>query len=179
MIGSLDGTLKGLAGVSFASFNYTTKGTGETAKYLMILGASVTNLYEKDIAKLVRYVSLLTRIGAQPHVILAAQELLASRRESLDKGIGNNSAYTQADTYTHLDNLPGVKIHNETGELYISGLQERKEVIAPGTYKKVNSAPKTLAKKKIEKALPSGRFRTLALGNITGARVRGHVLELS
>ena len=179
MLGTLIGVLQEITGVSFASFDYTTKATGEKSRYQIILGASIENLYAKDIEKLTKVVGLLKGIKALPHTILAAEELLASRLESLEKGIGNNSAYTQADTYVHLNHLPGVKIHAETGKLYINGLVESKKVLEEGSpRKKVNSAPKTIAKRRIERTLASGRFRTLALDNVSGARVRGNVLEL-
>jgi hypothetical protein len=164
----------------FASFTYTTKETGEVAKYHLILGATTETLYAKDIVKLNRILPLLQKIGAQPHVIQAAQELLNSRNESLTKGIGNNSAYTNKDTYTYVDGFPGVRMHNETGALYVSGLLNHKIVIQEGTPRKpVKSAPKTIAKRRIEKLLPSGRYRMFTLTNVSRAAVNGNVLELA
>ena len=173
-------TLKKVQGVSFASFLYHSKGKGEKVKALMILGASVTNLYRKDVAVLTRLVGLLGVNGAKPDTLKAAQELLASRLESLEKGIGNNSAYTQANTFTHLDHLPGVKFHNETGELYIGGLISRWDVVEAGPAQKpVKSSAKTLAKREIEKRfLASQRYVTLCLGNVSAARAMGDTLEL-
>jgi len=178
MIDGLVGSLARVTGVSFASFNYRTKETGALAKVLVIIGASIENVYRKDVAALEKILPYLRRIG-KPETIKAAEELLASRMESLTKGVGNNSAYTQADTFTHLNHLPGVKIHNETDELYIVGLVEKWDVIEAGTPKKpVNSSAKTLAKRAIEKRfLRSQSIKSLCLGNVKSARVRGNVLE--
>jgi hypothetical protein len=164
---------------SFATFVHTAKETGEIAKYSIILGADTHTLYQKDVKKLERVIRWLKRINAAPHVILAAEETLASRLESLTKGVGNNSAYTNADTYDYIDGLPGVRIHRETGALYVSGLLNSKVVIQDGApRKKVNSAPKTIAKNRLKYILPSGRFRLFALANVTRAAINGDVLEL-
>jgi len=166
-------------GATFASFTYQTKETGEVAKYNLVLGASTENLYKKDVVLLERMVKLLKGIKAQQHTILAAEELLASRNESLTKGIGNSDAYTNADTYYYVAGLNGVRVHKDTGVLYVSGLLNRKEVLIAGTpRKKVNSAPKTIAKKKIGYILPSGRYRLFVLPNVTRAALNGDVLEL-
>ncbi len=178
MLNILDSLGKKL-GATFASFTYQTKETGEVAKYNLVLGASTENLYKKDVVLLERMVKLLKGIKAQQHTILAAEELLASRNESLTKGIGNNDAYTNADTYYYVAGLNGVRVHKDTGVLYVSGLLNKKEVLIAGTpRKKVNSAPKTIAKKKIGYILPSGRYRLFVLPNVTRAALNGDVLEL-
>lgn len=164
-------------GAQFATFTYKKKETGEIAKYNVILGASTHTLYKKDVPVLERLTKLLRAIKAQDHVIKAADELLASRRQSLQKGIGNNDAYTQADTYDYVAGLEGVRVHKETGDIYVACLVNRKEVITAGApYKKVNSAPKTIAKNRIKYMIPSGRFRTFALDNVTRAALNGDVL---
>jgi hypothetical protein len=166
-------------GANFATFVYKTKETGEVAKYNIILGATTENLYKKDIPLLERMVKLLKGIKAADHTIKAAEELLASRNESLTKGVGNNDSYTQKDTYDYVAGLTGVRVHKETGALYVSGLLNRKEVITVGNPRKVvKSAPKTIAKKKIGYMLPSGRYRLFALPNVTRAAVNGDVLEI-
>lgn len=166
-------------GATFASFTYKTKETGEVAKYSLILGASTHNLYKKDVVLLERITTMLKRIKAQQHTIQAAEELLASRRDSLTNGIGNNANYTNGDTYDYVAGLEGVRVHKETGAIYVSGLLNKKEVIVAGApRKKVNSAPKTIAKKRIGYMLPSGRYRLFTLPNVTRAAVNGDVLEL-
>jgi len=179
MIGQLVAALQGITGVSFASFDYIPKERGGRAKVQVILGASTANVYEKDVAALRRVVPLLKAVHATLPTIQAAEELLASRLESLEKGIGNNSAYTLKDTFTPLAHLPGLKIHNETGDLYITGLVERWEVVEEGAPKKaVKSSDKTLAKREIEKRfLSSQRIKTLVLAGVTGARLAKKVLS--
>lgn len=178
MVGKLLQALAGIRGVSFVSFVYTAKGTGETAKYLVNVGSSTGNLYDRDIALLRRFKSLAGRF-ASPLTIEAIESVLDSRLESQEKGVGNNSAYTCADTYVTLEGLPNVKFHKDTGEVYVSGILHSKQVITPGTYKKVNSAPLTIAKNNVRRRLPSSKFRTFSLGMVETAKVRGDTIEIT
>lgn len=59
-----------------------------------------------------------------------------------------------------------MKLHvNEAGEtfLYVRGYVIKKTVITKGTYAKVNSSEKTLAKKELEKNLKRGKIRTFKI----------------
>jgi hypothetical protein len=164
-------------GAKFASFKYLTKETGELQKITVILGASTENLYEKDIEVL----EFMLADTMDPIARLAANELLNSRKESLAKGIGHNSAYTCTDVYTTVNqNTQGIKIHRENGQLHIVGLVEHKVVLEPATmpYKKVNSSAKTIAKNEIRRLLPSHRFRQYCLDNVQTATMNGETLEL-
>ena len=166
--------LSKIQGVSFISFNYTAKESGEKSKVTVIVGASTENLYNKDVDYLTSLLPTLDGIRKE-----VGTELLDSRKESLEKGIGNNSRYTKSDTYVHLENLPGVKVHKEDGTLYITGLVHHKEVLEKGTYKTVNSSDRTIEKNKIRKELPSSRFREYVLKNIQSVRLNGNTLTFS
>jgi hypothetical protein len=64
----------------------------------------------------------------------------------------------QKNAYTIISN--GLKVHNESGELYVFGFSVSKKVIVEGTYKKVNSRELTLAKKFIQKeCMKSTQYR--------------------
>lgn len=178
-VATLVGMVAGGKGAKFGSLTYRAKETGELAKYVLILGASTETLYKKDVAILKTLLAGDTLSDLERE---AATALLKSREESLTVGIGNNSKYVHAphaaDTYVHADGIPGVKIHKETGVVYVTALVEDKTVLQPGTYKEVKSKPLTLAKKAVEKNLPSRRFRQFILKNVTRAALNGDVLEI-
>ncbi len=157
-------------GARFASLTYTAKGTGEKARHTVQLGVSLENAYQADIATLQAKRATLQGVDA-----IACDELLASLRESLDKGIGNNSAYTCADTYTQI--AKGIRAHKETGALYITGASIQKAVIVPGVHKVVKSSEKTIAKNALRRELKSGKIRTFALDEIHSAKMNGETLE--
>jgi hypothetical protein len=150
----------------FASFTYCAKGTGEIARHTLRLGASVTAAYRKDLATLEKARPTLSGIP-----LAACDELIASLRESIEKGVGNNSAYTGADTYVSI--AKGLKVHKETGEIYVTGFSRAKVTIEAGTYKSVKSSEKTLAKNALRKRLLSGKIRQFALPATLSARMNG------
>ncbi len=159
-------------GARFANFTYTAKGTGEVASHTLALGVSIENAYKRDIAILSAVRPSLSGVDGE-----ACDELLASLRESLTKGVGNNSAYTCKDVYEQI--CRGVKVHKETGALHVTGFSIAKNVIAEGAYKSVKSSAKTLAKNKLRKRMKSGKFRQFAFENLTSARMNGKTLEFA
>lgn len=158
-------------GPRFASLTYTAKGSGEVARHTLRLGASIEAAYKKDLAKLRAKRDGLAGIEAE-----ACDELIESLNESLTKGVGNNSAYTGADTYTHI--AKGVKVHKANGEIHLTGFSRQKAVLEAGTFKTVKSSAKTLAKNKLRKGLLSGKFRQFVLPHIASAKIQGNELVL-
>lgn len=174
-VSEVTGLLGAGKGAKFANITYRVKKNNELAKYSMILGASTEVLYEKDIAQLdALYPTLEASFDK-----LACKAIRDSREESLTLGIGNNSKYTCADTYVPVEGIPGVRVHKETGTIYVAGLLEHKTILEEGApYPPVNSAPLTIAKRKIEKTLPSGRFRLLIIKRVKRIAAMGEVLEI-
>lgn len=130
---------------SFVSFVYENEFA--VSRYIVHLGTSVRGAYERALKELEANRNLYVNDAVQ---LQAIDELIASVKNSLDKGIGNNDAYTKKDKYDHI--APNLKMDKESGKIYLSGfvigktvLQEKK---APKT---VNSAPKTIAKNVIRK----------------------------
>lgn len=158
-------------GTTFASFIYENA-KGERAKHTVILGASTTKLYERDLIVLREMLPTLTGIAAE-----ACEKIIASREKSLAEGIGQREDYTNRDTYVFIKGVDGVKVHKESGDIHVVGLVQRKRVIVPGVYKKVNSRPETIARQEIESKLPSAKFRQYKLTSVQEARLRGKVLN--
>lgn len=156
-------------GARFASFTYTAKGTGERAQHTLALGVSIENAYRRDVAILSKLRPSLKGVEAQ-----ACDELLASLRESLEKGVGNNSAYTCKGVYAPI--CRGVKVHEGTGALHVTGFTLGKRVLNEGTYATVKSSPKTIAKNKLKRRMKSGKFRQFAFESLESARLDGKTL---
>ena len=164
-------------GAKFASFKYRTKGTDELSLYLVTLGASLENAYQKDVETLEALIPSLTGVDLD-----AANAILTSLNVSLDGGIGNNPAYTHGadngDTYAFTD-VPGIKLNKNNGELHLTNaLVQHKTVIETGTPKKpVKSSDLTLAKRKLERSLRKGKIRQFALSGISVAKLNGETIE--
>jgi hypothetical protein len=168
--------LRRMVGAKFAAFTYRSRETNELARYVLILGANLTTLYEKDRETLTALLPTLDGLKAD-----AATALLASIDESLAKGLGHNAAYThgpeQGDTYETI--LPGLKIHKTDGTLHVTGLLHRKTVLEEGVHKVVKSKPLTLAKREIERELRRSKIRQFRLPNLLTAKLNGETLELA
>lgn len=158
-------------GARFVSFLYTSKGTGETARFTIANGVKIANAYRRDLAILRQYQP------ADEDDATAVAELIESMEESLEKGVGNNSRYTCRGVY---NSEKGTLEHKANKEIFIKGFLISKEVIKPGTYKAVKSAAKTIRKNSLRKRLKSGRFRQFVLKpeNIGGVRFNGTMLEI-
>lgn len=160
-------------GCRFLTFLYQSKGTGEVAKYQINFGISYQSACESDKALLEGYTP------EDETETEAKAEMLKSLTETLTDGV--SSSYTQKDTFENIGK--GIRQHKETGEIYIYGFVQSKEQVEPPiTPKKaVNSSAKTLAKRKIEKALVMKRnkFAQFILNpdNIGGVKVCGEVIE--
>jgi hypothetical protein len=165
-------TDKSVTGVSFVSIrNYTNK-SGETSNNLINVGASYERAKQNDIA-------FLENLDATAHEFKSAPDLIESARIALIEAFlkpDQNRSKGQTDAYTHI--VPGVKVHNETGLLYVYGYREQKTVLIKGEYKTVKSAALTIAKNELRKLLKTGKFTqySLELGNTIKAN--GETLEL-
>ena len=166
-------------GARFASLTYTTE-AGKTARYHVLLGVKMENVYKADLRTLKALRSTLDGIK-----LVACDELIKSISESLEKGIGNNSAYTLKGYFSNVTPNGEVKLHKDdvTGQtfLYIRGYVVKETVMVPGVYAKVNSSPKTLAKKDIEKGLKRGNIRTFKINVavLEQIKMNGTTLEIN
>ena len=101
----------------------------------------------------------------------ARKELIASfLKPDENRSEGQKNAYTQI--------VKGVKVHNETGVLYIYGSKESKKVITEGNYPTRNSKAITIAKNELRKLLSTGKFTQFALEIGNEVRANGETLEL-
>lgn len=145
---------------------------------LLALIASTTPKTEARKTANAALKSFQNMIGAER---AAAAELFCSYEKSLAhlaKG-EENPDYTKAGIYENI--CPGLKVSRVDGTFELCGLTHSKTVIEPGTFAPVNSSDKTIAKRAIEKTLPAGKYRTLALdmGCLESVRIGGNELDVS
>lgn len=165
-------TDKSITGVSFVSIrNYTNK-FGEVSNNLINVGAS----YEKAKAKDIEF---LENLNVNDYQFKSDLTLIDEARKELIASFikpSESRSNGQKDAYTNI--VAGVKVHNETGILYIYGYRERKEVLKAGEYPTVNSKPLTIAKDELRKLLRTGKFTQYALEIGNEVRANGETLEL-
>jgi len=137
-------------GTSFCAVRgYESKGTGEIANHLIQTGYSYENANKHDLAilKAADAATVAAQIGEDTGMVADAIAALIKSVEKPDPVLSES----QKNAYTHVG--AGLKVHNETGQLYVTGLTVRKQVLIAGEYKVVNSKPATIVKNKVSKAL--------------------------
>ncbi len=163
---------KSPTGVSFVHVkNYKNK-QNEVSNNLINVGMSYENAKVKDIEFLENLPTDLT-FKSTPELIEEARKTLIAAFIAPDKARSEG----QIDAYERIIN--GLKVHKETGVLYLYGYRQKKEVIAAGEAKKpVNSAPLTIAKDELRKHLRTGKFTQYALEVGNDIKANGETLEL-
>ena len=152
---------------------YTNDSAGETANYVINVGVSYEKARERTITKLNDYLALP---GLTDMYQLAASELLNSAVKNANPETATAASIAQKDAYTHLGR--NIKIHKETGDLFLTGFVVGKKVLVAGTYKEVKSAEKTIAKKKIAKdlKLPTDKRRNFKFTKLVSVKMQGATL---
>lgn len=169
-------TEKSITGVSFVSVkNYTNK-EGEVSNNLINVGIKYESAKQKDIAFLtdlnIDEVIKDNNLKSEKTLLEQAKNELLAAFNKPDE----NRSQGQINAYTNI--FAGVKVHNETGVLYIYGYRENKTVLVKGEYKQVNSKPLTIAKNELRKLLRTGKFTQYALEVGNTLKLNGETLEL-
>lgn len=163
---------KSITNVSFVSIrNYENK-FGEIANHLINVGISYEKSKEKDI-------QFLKELNVNSIESKSNKTLLEQARLELISSFEKpeiNRSEAQKDAYTPI--IKGVKVHNQTGELYIFGYRENKTILQEGNYPIVNSKPITIAKNELRKLLRTGKYTQYVISSIGEVRTNGEILEL-
>jgi len=178
----LVGKVSALNGAKFASFVYTAKRNGEVARHTIILGASYDVMMPKDLTIAQEKFAAMTVANSTVDEIQAVKEIVISLQERIaahEKG-EVSANYTNRDTYVAVQGCAGLKIHKETGELFVHGMAQTKVVLQEGTPEKpVKSSAKTIAKNSFKhEFLRESHFRQFSLLNIITVKMNGETLEI-
>jgi hypothetical protein len=160
---------KSPTGVSLVSIKGYTNSFGEVSNNLVNVGASLTNAKAKDVTTL-QNLDVTTLGGDSILLEKARVELINSFINP-----NENRSQGQIDAYTIV--TKGIKVHNETGEIYIFGLRNSKTIIEQGVYPIVNSRALTIAKNQLKKDLKSSKFTQYKLSNTSVIKLNGEELS--
>ena len=161
--------LSNINGISFVGVNYTNQ-QNEKSQYLINVGVSYQKSKEKDFETLTNLD--VSKIADFKGLDVDAQQELKEAKIALLKAlIKPNKAQSQAqiDAYTHL--FTGLKIHNNTNDLFVFGFKVKKTVEVKGEYKKTEFAyegakPLTRAKNFLKvQYFKSSKFRQFKITN--------------
>jgi hypothetical protein len=93
----------------------------------------------------------------------AINKMIESFEKNQNPETQSAQSKAQQDTYTKVTN--SIKMHNETGQLYIYALQVSKKVLVEGEYKEKNSKDLTLAQNAVKKYfdLSTAKYRSYVI----------------
>ena len=181
--GNLGKLLAAISQIKTPSFvrvlNYSNdKGQGEVANYTINLGISYGNAKLADSLWLanplniieVDFGSIANTFAKQAWVEMY-QAKIKPTQESINRSEGQTEAYITV--------CPNVRVHKETGRVFIYGFVVSKDVVTEGSYKAVNSALVTIAKRKIGKHLKTENFRQLAFDKLKSIKVKGEEIVIT
>jgi hypothetical protein len=168
-----------IKGCRFASLTYLSKSAGELSRYTANFGFSYHQVVEKSKTEL--EILMVENENVWDVVYKeAAAKIMASLTKTLAAhAVGQqNEDYTKKGQYIPLGN--GANLNTKDNSIQLFGLVLTKEVLVKGVYPVVNSAPVTIARRKIEKMLPIGNFREFALDEtqVAQMKVNGDVIEI-
>jgi hypothetical protein len=160
--------------VTFVSIRSYTNKYGEIANHLINVGASYSKAKERDIEFLKNL-----DLDSNEFEFKSAKALLIEAKQTLIESFEKpdfNRSEGQINAYTNI--IKGVKVHNQTGDIYIFGYRENKTILQEGNYPIVNSKPITIAKNELRKLLRTGKYTQYVISSIGEVRTNGETLEL-
>jgi len=171
-------------GSRFVSFTYTNK-FGETSSRLIQINTIYENALKKDmdIVPNVEYVQndkfdRATFITAQAEILKSLKMSLGiddGTMNKVDKDKHSNRSNGQKDAYVQV--AKNIKFNLEKEKLIIRAKDVRKTILVEGTYPTVNSRPKTIAKRFIQKQMKSSKYRNFILTELDSIKVNGDTIE--
>jgi hypothetical protein len=155
-------------GSSFVGIRNYENSKGEISNHVIIANFNYGNAVEKDLAKLKGATSEdVENIAKGGHtaenVKQAIAKLIAGFEKNSNPETASNQSVAQKDTYTKITDC--IKMHNETGELYIYAIGHSKKVVKEIEYKPVNSNALTLAQNAVKKYfdLTTAKYRSFVV----------------
>jgi hypothetical protein len=163
---------KSVTGVSFFSIKNYTNSSGETSNQLINVGINYEKSKQKDI-------EFLENINLSEYDFKSPIDLLQQAKAELIAAFikpNENRSNGQIEAYTTI--FSGVKVHNESGLLYIYGYGVSKTILIKGEYKEVKSRPLTIAKDELRKLLKTSHFRNFSLEIGNEIKASGETIEI-
>lgn len=178
-------TAKTIKGTTFVGVRGYTNAKGEVSNQTLLVGYNHINLLKKDleILKALDIKTIIAKYGeevatkAYSELLVSLAKRLATdeEKEELEKqnDATINRSNGQINAFTTI--AKGIKQHNETKALFVTGLAVNKTVLVKGEYKVVKSGAKKLAKDDITRlaGLKQSKIRRFVFKDINEIRLMG------
>jgi hypothetical protein len=157
--------LKDIKRVSFVSVVYTNQ-HNEKQQTVFNVGVDYSTAKQKDL----EYLQNLDVNDLHSNIDI---QILEEAKRSLIISFTKPSTDKESP-FIHLEK--GLKMHKETNELYVFGMQVQKTVIEEGEYKEDTRKPLTRAKDEIRKQLRTSKYRQFKIDRAEQFKIKGDVI---
>ena len=182
-------TAKTIKGTTFVGVRGYLNRYNELSNQTFLAGVSYANLLNNDLIKLTsnevkkKVVSLYTTNDktlvkkAYNELVISLKKRTSSEKEKEQLRANNDKTIklsdAQINAYTQL--AKGVKINDESNEVYVFGLMVRKTKLADGVYPVKNSQKKTIVKNAINKISDQrqAKYRMFKVGKADEINLQG------
>ena len=185
-IKNLFNLFKSISGATITGIKgYISSTSGEIANHKVIIGYSYGKAIEHDLNALKNAtpedVQIIADKGFKPELVrFAVDKLISGFEKNQSEETKTAGSNAQSDAYIQITN--GLRLHIETGKIYLYGATIGKTVIVPGTYKDVNSRELTLCQNAVKKHFDfkTVKFRQYILDpqQLDGVNAAGEKFEL-
>lgn len=166
----LKNALANYNGGFFGVRNYESSISGEISNFVINVKVNYKNLKLKDI-------DICDKFMPKTQIEVDAKDALMGAFLSPKKSTKNRQK-GQIDAYTYL--FDGIKMHNESLDLFFVGQRISKKILVKGNYPIRNKKPLTIAKDNIRKLFSTSNYRSFKIGNIgdiKGFKIENKVIE--
>lgn len=157
--------------ITFIAINDYTNSSNEVSNNLVNIGIKYESMKQKDIEYLksldIQSIPFKSSLIDIEKARIALIEAFLKPNENRSNG--------QKNAYYVINSC--IKVHIETGEVYIYGYRENKKVLVEGTYKETKSSALTIAKNELRRLLKTNKFKHFKLSNIDSLKANKEVLE--
>jgi len=172
-------------GSSFVGIRGYENSKGEVSNHVIIANFNYGNAVAKDLTKLkgatAEDIENITKSGYSAELVKEAiSKMIASFEKNQNPKTASNQSVAQKETYTKITDC--IKMHNETGKLYIYAIGHSKQVTTPIEYAPVNSKPLTLAQNAVKKYfdLTTAKYRNFIVdeNQLESVKITGDTITL-
>jgi len=168
-----------IGGISFVGLTSTNQNS-ETSKRVLNVGVEHKRVLTKDLDRLEKIYSSLFPVLSEKFGEVTAQKAFDEVKKSILTSLDGTNKHSQGQCEAYLHICKGLKLHIESGKIYLTGYNVRKTVLVKGVYKKVKSRPLTLAKNEIDKYLKRNKYRMFILDcNLEKVTIMGKTLLIA
>jgi hypothetical protein len=157
--------------ITYIAVNNYTNSANEKSNNLINIGIKYENQKNKDIEFLKNLD--IQSIPFHSSLIDIEKARIALIESFLKPNVNRSNG--QKNAYYTINSC--IKVHVETGEVYIYGYRENKTILIEGEYKEVDSKPLTIAKNELRRLLKTNKFKYFKLSNLETLKANKEVLE--